>query len=241
MADDKPLPYDAEVEYLESTGTQWIDTGVLSLPTTRIDLDFMPQNTGVRLFGSDDLRGGTNRRFWVAVGGNGTNLQYNASANNGTNILISNGGASILGVRTAIVATGKSFTAFGLTRTDSSWTLATDNGCSIGLFVGHRILADGSEVFFAPATMRLYSCAIYDGLTIVRNFIPVRIGTEGAMYDRVTDELYRNRGTGAFVIGPDKSAANGGGTKRKCVRRSHRRSLRPSARFWRPHLWKEVA
>lgn len=25
----KPLPYDAEVEYLESTGTQWIDTGVL--------------------------------------------------------------------------------------------------------------------------------------------------------------------------------------------------------------------
>jgi hypothetical protein len=25
----KRLPYDAEVEYLESTGTQWVDTGVL--------------------------------------------------------------------------------------------------------------------------------------------------------------------------------------------------------------------
>lgn len=24
----KPLPYDAELEYLESTGTQWIDTGI---------------------------------------------------------------------------------------------------------------------------------------------------------------------------------------------------------------------
>ena len=25
----KRLPYDAEVEYLESTGTQWIDTGIV--------------------------------------------------------------------------------------------------------------------------------------------------------------------------------------------------------------------
>ena len=26
----KRLPYDAEVEYLESTGTQWIDTGIVA-------------------------------------------------------------------------------------------------------------------------------------------------------------------------------------------------------------------
>lgn len=32
-----------------------------------------------------------------------------------------------------------------------------------------------------------------------------------------------------------------GGYKRKCVRRSHRRSWRPSARFYAPRLWKEVA
>ena len=35
--------------------------------------------------------------------------------------------------------------------------------------------------------------------------------------------------------------SNGGGYKRKCVRRSHRRSWRPSARFYAPRLWKEVA
>ena len=60
--------------------------------------------------------------------------------------------------------------------------------------------------------------------TPLRDFIPVRFTNEhgvleGAMYDRVnptvgmnpdgsprTDGLYLNRGTGAFVIGQDKTA-----------------------------------
>lgn len=216
------LPYDAEVEYIESTGTQWIDTGILPTPTTRIDLDFVPQNNGVRLFGADDNRGGVSRRFWIAVGGNGTNLQYNASTN-GTSIMASNGGASIFGVRTAIVAAGKALTAFGTTQTDSSWTIATDNGCSVGLFAGHRILADVSEIWFAAASMRLYSCAIYSGETLVRDFIPVRVGSGanavGYLYDRANPDggplgngLYGNAADGqggkagfpANCVGPDK-------------------------------------
>ena len=48
------------------------------------------------------------------------------------------------------------------------------------------------------------------------SFIPVRFTnengvTEGAMFDRVSGELFRNAGSGAFTIGPDASAANGGG------------------------------
>ena len=45
---------------------------------------------------------------------------------------------------------------------------------------------------------------------ILGSFIPVRFTnedgvSEGAMYDRVSGELFRNAGTGAFVIGPDKT------------------------------------
>ena len=36
----KSLPYDAEVEYLESTGTQWIDTGVKIEKNDRMDCTF---------------------------------------------------------------------------------------------------------------------------------------------------------------------------------------------------------
>ena len=46
--------------------------------------------------------------------------------------------------------------------------------------------------------------------TILGSFIPVRFTnedgvSEGAMYDKVSGQLYRNAGTGAFVIGPDKT------------------------------------
>lgn len=46
--------------------------------------------------------------------------------------------------------------------------------------------------------------------TILGSFIPVRFTnedgvSEGAMYDKVSGRLYRNAGTGAFVIGPDKT------------------------------------
>ena len=45
---------------------------------------------------------------------------------------------------------------------------------------------------------------------IARDFIPVRFTnelgeTEGAMFDRVSGQLFRNDGTGAFIIGPDKT------------------------------------
>ena len=38
---DKQLPYDAEVEYLESTGTQWIDTGIIATEDTRVKATLM--------------------------------------------------------------------------------------------------------------------------------------------------------------------------------------------------------
>jgi hypothetical protein len=39
--------------------------------------------------------------------------------------------------------------------------------------------------------------------TIVRDFIPVRKGDVGYMYDRVSGQLFGNAGTGAFVLGSD--------------------------------------
>ena len=48
------------------------------------------------------------------------------------------------------------------------------------------------------------------GEMIARDFIAVRFTneggvSEGAMFDRVSGQLFRNAGTGAFIIGPDKT------------------------------------
>ena len=41
-----------------------------------------------------------------------------------------------------------------------------------------------------------------DGVTLM-DAIPVRVGTVGYMYDRVSNRLFGNSGTGAFIVGPD--------------------------------------
>ena len=59
------------------------------------------------------------------------------------------------------------------------------------------------------ATKYYYISIIVDG-KLVRDLISVRFTNEdgvieGAMYDKVSGQLYRNAGTGAFIIGPDKT------------------------------------
>ena len=46
-------------------------------------------------------------------------------------------------------------------------------------------------------------CIVKKNNVIVRYFIPVRVGTVGYMYDRVSGQLFGNQGTGDFVLGPD--------------------------------------
>lgn len=64
-----------------------------------------------------------------------------------------------------------------------------------------------------PASFRCSYFKLYDGEILVRDFIPVRFTneqgmSEGAMYDKVSRQLFRNAGTGQFMIGPD---VGGGG------------------------------
>ncbi len=44
---------------------------------------------------------------------------------------------------------------------------------------------------------------IYSNGALVRDFIPVRKGTVGYLYDRVSGELFGDAGTGAFGYGND--------------------------------------
>lgn len=54
------------------------------------------------------------------------------------------------------------------------------------------------------ASVRIMSFSIVHGNTIVRDFIPVRVGQTGYMYDKVSGTLFGNEGTGSFILGQDK-------------------------------------
>ena len=51
---------------------------------------------------------------------------------------------------------------------------------------------------------RIHACQIYDNGTLVRDFIPVRVGQVGYMYDKVSGTLFGSAGTGSFTLGSDK-------------------------------------
>ena len=67
-------------------------------------------------------------------------------------------------------------------------------------------LVIGQIISNAQFVGKLYSFRIEDDNNInIIDLIPVRVGTTGYMYDRVSGQLFGNDGTGDFIVGPDKN------------------------------------
>ena len=85
------------------------------------------------------------------------------------------------------------------TRTNVRSTRTVFNAAKIVIFSGHQhpqMHANG----------RIYSVRAWQYDVLMRDFIPVRVGDVGCLYDRVTRQLIRNvSGDGEFLPGPDKN------------------------------------
>ena len=52
--------------------------------------------------------------------------------------------------------------------------------------------------------MTLYHCQIYNGNTVIRNYIPCKnAGGVVGLYDLIGQKFYGNSGTGSFTAGPE--------------------------------------
>ena len=202
MMGGSALPYDAEVEYLDSSGTQWIDTGVYGSNTLVVNMEINVlaySSKDAEIIGSTTDRWGSDRRGYELVYAtkssrafgwwhdNHKSINFNIYIGNKCSVNISNGVLSIKdykGVNHDIdIAQSGSFT--------TSTTLpifATRNPRRIS------------------SPLRIYSVQMKrNGVTIL-DFIPVRKNGVGYMYDKVSGQLFGNQGKGQFIIGPDKTA-----------------------------------
>lgn len=179
------LPYDAEVEYLESTKTQLIDTGYVLSASDRIVVQVYFQTDDYR--GTMAILGSFNPRLWITSG--------LCRFNNENSVLIND--LRKLGAWNSISIDKDYCTCNGTTVSMSEGTFL-DNSLSLFLFG-----ANGNTLYNSNG--RISSCKIYHSSVLVRDYIPVRKGTVGYMYDRVSGQLFGNAGTGDFIIGPDKT------------------------------------
>ena len=205
-------PYDSEVEYLESTGMQWIDTGICVTGNDEVELIALITQAGA---GNSDYRQLFGARQSVAS--HCADIFYNnsliyASFNNGSyanralaavrldtkiRFLMSNSERSVFNQVTG--------TYMSRNTVEQAYDFQTQTHAL--LFAESGYPAAGK---INPAYAKVYSLHIIDTTsgTMRMDLIPVRFTnelrqSEGAMYDRVSGEIFRNRGTGSFGIGPD--------------------------------------
>jgi len=176
------LPYDAEVEYLESTGTQWIDTGVESTNVDTIfEATFAMRNipSGNSFFGADSILTGA-QSGKIAL----TQVAMNANTFYTTKLVYTVGSNRLVYVDGELAATASNYHVVYPIKLFALGAGGSD--ASIGSFLISHV-----EIWL-------------DGV-LVRDMIPVRKGGVGYMYDRVSKQLFGNQGTDDFVIGPDVS------------------------------------
>ena len=194
-------PYDAEVEYLESTGTQYIDSGVTTSSNVDVDIDCSDVISNTWIFGGRIGYKNQAIGFYripngyirCCYGGQEWDNPYGTYRH-------------IL----SLIA-GGFYIDGGLVHQFGAETFANVSPIYI---CNLSSTLDG-----APSTIgmvgRIYGATLSKNSILVRDFIPVRVGSGasavGYLYDRANPDggplgngLYPNAGTGAFVVGPDK-------------------------------------
>ena len=183
----KNKPYDAEIEYIESTGTQYIDTLIIPTANTVMRYRFMNmQVTGNVILGytngndQQDFRmfNYNSQIYFDGIGGvriNGSSL----TTGNVRYLEIYNYGVKDLTNDTVLIS-GAQYTG-------------TANG---------TITINGTA---NCSKNRSYALQIYENGALIRDYIPVRISTTGYLYDKVSKTLFGNaNSSGSFTIGNDK-------------------------------------
>lgn len=179
-----------QVEYLKSTGTQYINVGFKPNQDTRIVLDVnSPLVSGpVWLFGARTAADSKTYNFLCQ----GSKYRSDYNDNSSTSLTINPSGRFEIDKDKNI------------TKINGSTASTIPYGafqCEYNLFLFNNNNAGAAG---AGASISIYSCKIYDNGTLVRDFVPVRnsSGTLG-LYDIVNGAFYTNQGSGTFTAGAD--------------------------------------
>lgn len=180
------LPDNVEqLEYIESTGTQYIDTGVFPSNNLKINIKACYTNSNSSyMLGSDNAyNAGIHIRLdskYIGIfGGSIMNTGVVSQVNVPVTITLQNNKIYVDG----------QLKGSGTTQDVSKYSKS-----SIYVFCTHR----GGEAKY-NASMRLYELQMYDGDTLIRDFIPILDENDVAyLYDKVEKKFYYNSGTGTF-------------------------------------------
>ena len=184
-----PLPKGyTELEYLESTGTQYIDTTVPMSGNANFDIEmsnFVTSTQHSGAFGVDN--NGQQPAVGLISATSSTTFQASGTIYTFTDVT----SKQIIGYHSQKLYVNNSHVATGNIPGDYPYT--------IYLFSYHS-----ASNFFGK--VRIYSAIFYDSSeNEIRHFIPAKRDSDDVlgMYDIVTDTFFTNQGSGSFTAGPE--------------------------------------
>lgn len=177
------------VEYIQSSGTQYINTQFTPSNTTKVEwrMWWWTESWSHQMFGSRYARNSSWR--WFAIVSDAYQFNGNASVNHGmTNWADHIGEFSqswlVVDWTTKVTPSTTTFT--------SPWPL-------------YLFWLNNNWSFSEWATMKYYYFRIYDNWTLVRNFMPCYRKSDSViwLYDLVNDQFYTNAWSWSFTKWPD--------------------------------------
>ncbi len=193
-----------EVEYIESTGTQYISTGIKPTENMEIDLEFeLPKYQSTRwIFGSKYNKkiGASNNYIQFSMFINSNTSCRAAYKTNFSDVSYTVGTKSIFGIK------AKTGDVYCDTSTAKISTSSTISGSAVNFSSNPVIMlfANNSEgTAENKISGKLYFFKIYDNGILKRDFVPCTNSSNVAgLYDLASNSFFHNNGTGLFIAGP---------------------------------------
>ena len=190
-----------ELEYIESSGSQYINT------------DFMPDNNTRVIVDAEAVGSASSSHFLFGCRTSGTSesfcffyynnwcADFQTSANRKT--------------FSDITFTDRLFVDFNGNVLTVNDTLVSFTETTFQTIVPLQLFAVNTNgTIGSMLAAKMYSCRIYDNGILARDFVPATDGSGTAgMYDLVTSVFYTNAGSGAFIEGPEATVNDSAFTK----------------------------
>ena len=179
------------VEYIQSYGLAYIDTGITSSDNTKIEIecaavDITPSNQHSRMI--------------LSAGSQAPYLLLNVSPANGAPSAVFGASWCYSTATTNVYEKMKVTIEQGKLTVEQNGTSVTDTFTEQSINQGTIYLFNTSYSTSLVTSGRIYSCKIYDGNTLVRDFVPCYRKTtrELGFYDYVSQTFFSNAGVGSF-------------------------------------------
>ena len=181
-----------QLEYIQASGTQYIDTGFAPNQDSRVVIDFQVLDTHSGEGHICSVRDTTSGPYLIMLCQTSLSNYYRAR------------------VGTAAIA---DVTSLGQSRERMVWDFDKNvlkvNGTAAVTFAAQTYTMTNTLPVFCRKTgseagnfihARVYSCQIYDNGTLVRDFVPAQRNSDHVvgLYDTVNGVFYTNAGTGVF-------------------------------------------